>query len=46
MYVTYYCAFLQDCLARTDYGDECELLPTMCKPSMFGKSFSFGEERI
>jgi hypothetical protein len=32
--------------ARTNYGDECDLPPTINTPSIFGKSFLFGEERI
>jgi hypothetical protein len=36
----------KDCLVRTDYVDECVLPPTIRTPSICGKSFSFGEERI
>jgi hypothetical protein len=32
--------------ARTNYGDECDLPPTIRMPSIFGKKNSFGEERI
>jgi hypothetical protein len=32
--------------ARNSRGDECELPLTILTPSILGKSFSFGEERI
>jgi hypothetical protein len=31
---------------RTDYGDECDFATDLRTSSIFGKSFSFGEERI
>jgi hypothetical protein len=31
---------------RTNYRDECDLPSIICTPSIFGKSFPFGEEHI
>jgi hypothetical protein len=33
-------------IARTNYGDECDLLPIIRTPSIFDKAFSFGEDLI
>jgi hypothetical protein len=38
--------FVQDCLIRIDYGDECDFATDLRTTSIFGKSFSFGEECI
>jgi hypothetical protein len=38
--------FVQDCLIRIDYGDECDFATDLRTTCIFGKSFSFGEECI